>query len=333
MRRNEYDVTDSIRTTDLKQVSAEVMRLYHGLYNGTRSRVAGTPAGAIDKAFTDIGRLYDGKHPDYLPCDTEYHDIQHVLDVTLAMARLMDGYERSRKVTRSRAGDSPALPAACFSLGVVTALFHDFGYLRKRGDRRHRYGAEYTLTHVTRGSQHLLDYLPRIGLKRYASVGSTLVHYTGYERPAETIPLNDTMLRRVGHMLGTADIIAQMADRCYLEKCRDRLYPEFVLGGLTKKKLAGGRTQTLFASGDDLVRKTPGFYMNAAKRLDLQLARAYEYAERHFNGQNLYIEEMQKNVRYAQAVGDAPNTDMLRRLPPSTLKKGVEPYPKDLVIR
>ena len=35
----------------------------------------------------------------------------------------------------------------------------------------------------------------------------------------------------VGHLLGTADMIAQIADRCYLEKCRDRLYAEFVLGG------------------------------------------------------------------------------------------------------
>lgn len=319
MRRNDHDVTDKIRTTDLQQVSAEVLRLYHGLYNGT-------PSASIERGFADIDRLYQGQHPEYKPCDTEYHDIQHVLDVTLAMARLMDGYERSRN-------GSPALPSACFSLGVVTALFHDFGYLRKKSDRKHRYGAEYTLTHVTRGSKHLHRYLPRIGLKRYANAGATLVHYTGYERPAETIPLNDTLLRRVGHMLGTADIIAQMADRCYLEKCRDRLYPEFVLGGLTKKHLPGGRTQILFTSGDDLVRKTPGFYMNAAKRLDLQLARAYEYAERHFKGQNLYLEEMQKNVRYAQAVGDAPNTDMLRRTPPSTLKKGVQPYPKDLVIR
>jgi len=319
MRRNDHDVTDKVRTTDLKQVSAEVMRLYRGLYNGT-------PSGALDHAFKDIGRLYSGKHPDYLPCDTEYHDIQHVLDVTLAMARLMDGYERSRN-------GLPPLSAACFSLGVTTALFHDVGYLRRRRDRRHRYGAEYTLTHVTRGSHHLRRYLPRIGLKRYAASGATLVHYTGYERRAETIPLNDTLLRRVGHMLGTADIIAQMADRCYLEKCRDRLYPEFVLGGLTKKKLPGGGTQILFTSGNDLVRKTPGFYMNAAKRLDLQLARAYEYAGRHFKGQNLYLEEMQKNVRYAKAMGDAPDTGMLRRTPPSTLNKGVEPYPKGLVIR
>jgi len=327
MRRSDHDVTNTIRTTDRQQVAGEVMRVYRGLYNGT-------PCTAIERAFGDLGRLYAGDHPEYLPCDTEYHDIQHVLDVTLAMTRLMDGYQRSRKATRSRASDSPALPAACFSLGVVTALYHDFGYLRRRRDRKHHYGAEYTLTHVTRGSRHLHRYLPRIGLKRYASAGATLVHYTGYERRAETIPLNNTLLRRVGHMLGTADIIAQMADRCYLEKCRDRLYPEFVLGGLTKRKLPGGRTQVLFTSGNDLVRKTPGFYMNAAKRLDLQLARAYEYAESHFKGQNLYLEEMQKNVRYAQAVGDAPiSVDMLRRTPPSTLNKGVEPYPKGIVIR
>jgi hypothetical protein len=333
MRRSDHDVTNTIRTTDLQQVAGEVMRVYRTLYDGTPSGASATPSGAIERAFEDLGQLYAGDHPEYQPCDTAYHDIQHVLDVTLAMARLMDGYQRSHEVTRSRVGDSPALPAACFALGVVIALYHDFGYLRRRGDRRHRYGAEYTLTHVTRGARHLHGYLPRIGLKRYASAGAALVHYTGYERRAETIPLNDTLLRRVGHMLGTADIIAQMADRCYLEKCRDRLYPEFVLGGLTKKKIAGGRTQALFTSGDDLVRKTPGFYINATKRLDVQLARAYEYAERHFNGHNLYLEEMQKNVRYARAVGDAPNTDMLRRTPPSTLNLGVEPYPKDLVIR
>ena len=90
MRRNDYDVTDRIRTTDLKQVVGEVLRVYRGLYNGT-------PSHAIEHAFDDIGRLYGGKHPEYKPCDTEYHDIQHILDVTLAMARLMDGYERSRK--------------------------------------------------------------------------------------------------------------------------------------------------------------------------------------------------------------------------------------------
>jgi hypothetical protein len=333
MRRNDHDVTDRIRTTDLDAVSAEILRLYRELYGvDTAAGAGGTAAGAapeaLKQAFRDIGRLYRGEHPDYRACDTEYHDIQHVLDVTLAMARLMDGYERSRN-----GGGTPALPAACFALGVVVALFHDFGYLRRRRDRRHRYGAEYTLTHVSRGSDYLHRYLPKLGLRRYANTGAMLVHFTGYERPAETIPLNDTLLRRMGHMLGTADIIAQMADRCYLEKCRDRLYPEFVLGGLAERRLPGGKIQVIFTSGDDLVRKTPGFYMNAAKRLDFQLARAYEYAAKHFGGQNLYVEEMQKNVRYAKAVGEAATTDMLRRMPPSTLAQGVEPHPRELVIR
>ena len=79
MRRNDHDVTDKVRTTDLTQVSAEVTRLYKGLYQGTRGRVNGPPSAAIKHAFTDINRLYSGKHPDFKPCDTEYHDIQHVL--------------------------------------------------------------------------------------------------------------------------------------------------------------------------------------------------------------------------------------------------------------
>ena len=331
MRRNDHDVTDSIRTTDQAQVAGEVLRLFGERYDGTPGAKAS--AKAIARAFDDVGRLYRGEHDQYLACDTEYHDIQHVLDVTLAMARLMDGYERSRGGSGRRGTDSPALDAESFALGIVTALFHDFGYLRRRGDRRHRYGAEYTKSHVGRGSVFLRAYLPTLGLGKKAAAGSVLVHYTGYERSAESIPLSDTLLRRIGHMLGTADIIAQMSDRCYLEKCRDRLYPEFVLGGLTEKRLPGGRTQVLFASGDDLVRKTPGFYLNAAKRLDFQLARAYEYAECHFRGQNLYLEEMQKNVRYAQAVGDVPESGMLRRSPPYTLNEGIEPYPKELVIR
>ena len=97
---------------------------------------------------------------------------------------------------------------------MITALCHDFSYLNKRSDRRHRYGAEYTMSHVTRGSKNLGAYLPRLGMRRLANTAATLVHYTGYERPAETIPINDTLLRRVDQIHGTADIIAQMSDRC-----------------------------------------------------------------------------------------------------------------------
>jgi hypothetical protein len=318
MRRNDYDVSNSIRTTDAASVGTEVMRLFKGLY--------GAPAPELERAFADAARLYRGEHPEYHACDTEYHDIQHVLDVTLAMARLMDGYAGSRRE------DEPALGRETFIVGVLAALFHDFGYLRRRNDSRHRYGAEYTLVHVSRGAAFLRRYLRELGLGHLSATAATLVHYTGYERPTETIRVSDTLLRRVGHMLGSADILAQMSDRCYLEKCRDRLYPEFVLGNLAGRKLAQRRTLPQFASGAELVQKTPGFYQSASRRLEVQLARAYEYAARHFRGDNLYLLEMRKNIQHAQRVARAPNGQtQLRRQPPSTLQPDIQPYPKDLV--
>ena len=317
MRRSDHDVTNSIRTTEPDVVGEEVIRLFKGLYPKASAQ-------ALERAFGDVAALYSGRHPEYYPCDTGYHDIQHVLDVTLAMARLMDGYQRAR-----RDSEEP-IPADVFAVGVLTALFHDFGYLRRRTDRRHRYGAEYTLTHVSRGAAFLRRYLRDIGMGELAKVAATVVHFTGYERPVETIRLSDTLLRRIGQMLGTADIIAQMSDRCYLEKCRDRLYPEFVLGGIATRNLIGARALPVYASGEELVHRTPTFYQNALRRLDLQLARAYDYAATHFGGPNFYLLEMQKNVRHAQLVAQEPGTGWLRRQPPSTLLPGVEPYPKNL---
>jgi len=321
MRRNDHDVTNRIRTTDAEAVGAEVLRIYRRLYD--RGAVGGA-ARAIGRAFSDLERIYRGEDPRFHPCDTAYHDLQHVLDVTLAMARLLDGYERSRK-------GAPALSPAHFALGVLCALYHDFGYLRRRADRRHRFGAEYTLVHVGRGARYLRQEAARLGLGRFARAAATLLHYTGYERPADRIRLADPLLRRIGQMLGSADILAQMSDRCYLEKCRDRLYPEFVLGGLARRRLPGGREQVIYRSGEDLVRKTPDFYLGAARRLDFELARAYVYAERHFGGQNLYLEEMQKNVRYARLLSQAKRGGLLRRKPPSTLAPGVQPCPDGLL--
>ncbi|MGE5824869.1 MAG: HD domain-containing protein [Bacteroidota bacterium] len=320
MRRSDHDVTNLVQTTAPAAVRDEIMRLFRGLYEDAPGRL-------LQRAFQDVERLYQGEDAEYYACDTSYHDIQHVLDVTLAMGRLMDGYQRSRR------NGTPALPPELFVLGVLSALFHDFGYLRRRSDRRHRYGAEYTLTHVARGATYLRRYMRRQGTGRLAEIAAKLLHYTGYERRAESIRIGDTLLRRVGHMLGTADIIAQMADRCYLEKCRDRLYPEFVIGGVGQRSLISAQTHVLVASGEELVRQTPSFYHTALKRLDVQLARAYEYASFHFGGQNLYLEEMQKNVRYAKLLDGGDSSEMLRRSPPDTLSADVEPYPPEAAAR
>jgi len=303
-RRSDFDVTNRINTTDPVCVKLEVTRIYRSLYQ--------VDSKALSQAFDDLVRLYYGDFPGYARCDTQYHDVQHVMDVTLAMARLMDGYERTR-------GDSPRIDREVFQIGVICALFHDCGYIRKLTDTKHKNGAAYTATHVSRGGKFLKTYLPDIGLGRYADVAPMILHYTGYERPVETIKIADPMFRLIGTFLGSADIIAQMSDRCYLEKCRDRLYAEFVEGGITKKQTVKGEV-VVFASPEDLLRKTPSFYQNAAKRLDGDLGGAYQYATAHFGGQNLYMDAVKQNIEWVErAVADTEGPIPLRRKPPTTV--------------
>ena len=303
-RRSEFDVTNRINTTDPVCVKLEVSRIFKSLYSRNQAPI-------LARALDDMVSMYRGLLPGYARCDTEYHDMQHVLDVTLAMARLLDGYERSR-------GDGPHIDERHFQLGVICALFHDCGYIRKVGDTRHHNGAEYTATHVTRGGRFLKEYLPQIGMEDFADVAGLILHFTGYERRVDTIRLDNPMHRLVGSMLGSADIIAQMSDRCYLEKCRDRLYPEFVAGGITRKSTDNGEV-VVFASSEDLLRKTPSFYSNASKRLDGELGGAYQYAQTHFNGPNLYMEALKQNIRFAErAVASGSDEIVLRRQPPST---------------
>jgi len=305
-RGNEYDVSCRVNTTDPAIVNAEVDRIFIELYPRASTS-------QIDRAFSDLTALYRGERPGYHACDTAYHDVQHVLDVTLAMARLIDGYERGR------IGAEP-FDASMFRLGVITALFHDCGYIRTLDDTRHKNGAELTLTHVSRGARFLRDYLPRIGMAEVAEVAAALIHFTGYEIPVTEIRVPSLAYKLLGSLLGSADIIAQMSDRCYLEKCRDRLYPEFLAGGIARKRLADGREEVLYESGEDLVRKTPRFYQGATRRLDADLGGSHKYAQDHFGGQHLYLEELTKNIDFAQTIkaeidGPAP----LKRSPPNTI--------------
>lgn len=210
-RRSDYDVTNTVQVSSVAAVKRAVEELFTQTWpDGNVERLGTT--------FTDFGRLFSGQFPGYYGCDTVYHDVQHSLDDTLAMARLLAGYERTH-APEQRLGAERAL------LGLVVALFHDAGYIRQTDDTQHRNGAEFTLTHVGRSARFLARYLPSINMAEWVPVATQIVHFTGYELPFDQIRLDDPRDRKVGHLVGTADMMAQMADRCYLEKCRDRLYP------------------------------------------------------------------------------------------------------------
>lgn len=306
-RRNDYDVTNTVQVSNPVAVRDAV----HVLFSDT------FPGASFDKlwlAFYDFSRLFTGSYPGYKGCDTTYHDMQHTLDMTLALARLVVGYERS-------VDPAERLGAHRAQMVIITSLFHDSGYIRHvERDKDFSNGAEFTLYHVSRSADFLRRYLPKLGLEGDIGISSMIVHFTGYELDIDKIELDDPRDAICGHLLGTADLIAQMADRCYLEKCRDRLYNEFVLGGIAIENAEPGEYVVRYESGIDLLKKTPLFYQQVSKdRLQKKFNRAYRYIEVLCDGQNPYVDAIKANLTHLVRVLKTENWSLLRRDPPCFL--------------
>lgn len=304
IRRNDFDVTNTVQVSSTAAVKAAVQELYLETWPRTDLE-------PLNRSFDYFEKLFAGEVPGYYGVDTVYHDRQHTLDITLALARLIVGYERQQEPPLK-------LGAERATVGLIVGLFHDMGYLRRADDgAKLRHGAELTRIHVSRGARFLDDYLPTIGLTRWAPVAREIVHFTGYEVPFEQIGVSDPLDIKLGHLVGTADMIGQMADRCYLEKCRDRLYPEFVLGGMALPVASNGGRKVRYASGLDLLRQTPEFVEETrATRLDGHFQSAYRYVEILFDGRNPYMEAIERNLEYLRQILRSENWRLLRRNPP-----------------
>jgi hypothetical protein len=242
--------------------------------------------------------LFEGRFPGFLACDTLYHDVRHTLDMTLAMARLIDGHERVCAPV-DRLGPRRA------ALGVLVALLHDTGYLKRSSEVHVANGAVFTKVHVSRSAEFAAAYLPQIGFGAEAPLAAKLVHFTGYEMDVDEIQVAEPRDRMLGCLVGTADLIGQMSDRLYLEKCRDFLYREFVWADIARGK---------YASAAELIMKTPDFYEQVARaRIERKLGAADRFAEAHFDGSNLYQAEIDRNIRFLRQVVETAELGRLRR--------------------
>jgi hypothetical protein len=299
-RLNQNDVTNRVNVEDPAAVRDAIARLFAARYPGSDFVV-------LERAFADLEALFEGRFPGYLACDTLYHDLRHTLDMTLAMARLIDGHERAC-APADRLGPRRA------ALGVLIALLHDSGYLRRASETAVENGAVFTKIHVSRSADFIAAYLPQIGFGTEASLACRLVHFTGYEIDIDDIRVEDPRDRLLGCLVGTADLIGQMSDRMYLEKCREFLYKEFVWGRIAREALPDGREVVRYASPEDLVLKTPAFYEGVARaRIDRKLGGADRYAEVHFGSANLYQSEIDRNFGFLREAIGSGNLNRLRR--------------------
>lgn len=299
-RRTEYDVTNTIRISDPRVVCEEACRVI-------RERYADADLAPVQHAFDTFARLYAGVLPGYHGNDTWYHDALHSLDCALATVRIIAGHERALPGRR--------LGERRMRLGVIAALFHDSGYIRRVEETQYQNGAEFTLYHVRRSGDFLAEYLPQIGFAAEVALTRELVHFTGYEIGLDRIQVAHPRDRVLGFMLGTADILAQMSDRCYLEKCAHFLFHEFKTCGLAGEQIPGG-PKPIYKAPEDLIRMTPEFAQKLFdERLDGYFQSVYRHMGDYFGGANPYLAEIHQHLGFVRAIIESNDFSLLRRRP------------------
>ena len=237
----------------------------------------------VRKVYKDFTALYSGKYPGYCACNTHYHDKMHITDSLLAMARLIDGYNFVHK----------KMPVQIVKLGFIAAILHDTGYIQSVHDIKGT-GAKYTLTHVERSINFVKHYFVKNNYgKNYARIVANMISCTDILTPIENVKFRSPVEKTAGLMLATADLLGQMASRCYLERLT-YLYREFREGHVK------GYTSEL-----GLLRKTLDFSKFIQKRLKVALENTAQYAHFHFKkkyhiDKNFYREAVEKQLDYLE---------------------------------
>ena len=269
-----------IDTKHIAQVQQEVQSIYQTLF----------PSGSavfIPEIFGWAHDCFTGKYHDYQPIDARYHDLEHTLQGTLCMARLLRGWHFAKT--------QPVLTQRMFELGLLAILMHDTGYLKKRGDNDGT-GAKYTLIHVDR-SRHFAGELmaeKNFPAPEIKSV-QAMISCTGLNVDLSSIPFQSEVEQRTGFALGSADLLGQMAAGDYIDKL-PILFTEFAEASSCSE--GEMRLSTSFSSATDLLQKTPMFW---EKHVRPKIANDFQGVYRFLNtpypdGKNCYIDRVEQNI-------------------------------------
>ncbi|HAM70863.1 MAG TPA: hypothetical protein DCM86_04390 [Verrucomicrobiales bacterium] len=269
-------------TRDSVAVEREVREVFRALFPSASPGTPTQPDEFIPRCFSWIRDCFLGRHPGYQAIDVAYHDFEHTLQGTLCLTRLLQG--------RHRAGVAPPLTPRWFELALLGILFHDTGYLKTTSDRSGT-GAKYTPVHVGRGADFAAAFLSPRGYS-VAEITSiqNMIRCTGLNADLAALPFGSDLERDLGLALATADLVGQLAADDYVDKL-PLLFSEFEESARANPDAASRMTR--FATVEDLVRNTPGFWEHYVKvRLDRDFRRAY----RHLGTPNPYLVAIEANM-------------------------------------
>lgn len=240
----------------------------------------------LQKIHTDINRIFAGQLQGFRKSRVRYHDLRHTRNVALATLRLFHGLNCEAVV----------LPSDVIRLGIICAYFHDTGMLLTVHDSEPS-GAAYLKCHEERSIAFIRQYLHDQGFPAaYLASCEAIINCTNLTLEPASLTFPSEEIKLAGQVLGTADIMAQMADRYYLE-CLPLLYLEQRDAGIQQHP-----------SSLALMRQTTTFYHEVIeKRLhqgfkDRCRAMRTHFRERWHLDRDLYMDFIDKNIRYLEDV-------------------------------
>jgi len=260
----------------------------------------------IRDTYNDMTAFFSGSHPFFQKNTLQYHNLRHTQLVALATARLFHGLHCNHIDINSET----------LTKGLLSAYFHDTGMLLLEGDRA-KSGTEYIADHEERSILFLQRYAALKGLdENILKDCATIIHYTNLSLDPTTLGRHSHETQLAGQVVGSADILAQMADRYYLEALP-----------MLHEELKADKTYK-HASALDLMIHTASFYHNIIlNRLILTFSNTsrsmrIHFRERYQIDRDLYTENINKNIAYLEKIIEECKSEMssmqkfLKRKPP-----------------
>jgi len=260
-------------------VQEEVYRIYGKLFPGGQRDFVAQAFGWVESWFT-------GKYGDYQRVDARYHDLEHTLQGTLCLARLISG--------REAAGAQPKVTERLFQLTLLAILFHDTGYLKKKDDKEGT-GAKYTPIHVGRSASFAQEFLAGNGYtKAEISAVQNMINCTGVNADLKSIPFSDELERTMGFALGTADLLGQMAAPDYVDKL-PILYLEFAESARFNPDKP---LRFMCNSAEELTRNTLAFWNEyVLPKINNDFGKVHRFLNQPYpDGPNPYIAQVEQHM-------------------------------------
>lgn len=295
-RWSQMDPTGEVFLADPAMVENCIKSILDSLYGKNYD------SALLTTAIEDLVQAYRGNYPGLLRCDTLYHDLRHALETGLTTARLLDGHAKSLV----HGHEAEYIDGDHALLTVLLALFHDIG-LQRRDSEAHLWGPVLIPIHEERGVEFMQRYLSATSLARFAEKAVLIMATKLVFRMPDTWSTFD---RRLASIVASADLISQLSDRCYLEKCRDFLFVEFSALGIA------GKIDSPYPDCETLLAKTPDFFAGIIhQRLEEEFQGVHRLIEAHTGGSNPWEDSIKRNLVFLEETLAAKDFGRLQRHP------------------